>query len=55
MKFIKIYDNSRQEIVVFPLEEDNIIRAGYFTRTFPGATGLIYREQSKDLVWYVKI
>lgn len=50
MTYIQIYDNSREEIVSYRLSEENHIGYARFSRTFPGATGLIYRGEGGRLV-----
>ena len=49
MTYIRIYDNSREEIVSYPLIEESHIGYAQFSRTFPGATGLIYRGEGGGL------
>ena len=50
MTYIQIYDNSREEIVLYPLTEESHIGYAQLSRAFPGATGLIYRGEGGRLV-----
>lgn len=56
MKYVRIYDNKKKDEVRVVLESDNIIRAHYFNRSFPGATGIIYKDNNlKAFITYIII
>ena len=54
MNYVRIYDNKTKQITRLLLKQDNIIRKDYFVGTFPGATGILYKdEQLNEFVSYV--
>ncbi|CAF3444642.1 unnamed protein product [Rotaria socialis] len=51
MNYIRIYDNETKQTTRLLLKQDNIIRKDYFVKTFPGATGILFKdEQSNEFV-----
>ncbi|CAF2107710.1 unnamed protein product [Rotaria magnacalcarata] len=54
MNYVDIYDNSKKAIVQLVISPDNVVPSNYFVATFPGATGLIYKNSdSNKFVSYV--
>jgi hypothetical protein len=52
MQFVKIYDKIRKRTVRLVVDSDQTILRDYFVRTFPGASGIIYKD--KDVNEYIR-
>ncbi|CAF3366434.1 unnamed protein product [Rotaria socialis] len=48
MNYVDIYDNSKKAIVQLVISPDNVVPSNYFVATFPGATGLIYKNSDSN-------
>ncbi|CAF3798298.1 unnamed protein product, partial [Rotaria magnacalcarata] len=48
MNYVDIYDNSKKAVVQLVISPDNVIPSNYFIATFPGATGLIYKNSDSN-------
>lgn len=55
MRFVRVFDRKTNEIIRLVVQSDNIIQDQYFTRTFPGATGIKYKEgDSNEFIRFVR-
>ncbi|CAF1533844.1 unnamed protein product [Rotaria sp. Silwood1] len=53
MTYVHIYDSKKKHDTYLFLKQDNIIQKDYFIGTFPGATGILYKNE--QLNGYVSI
>lgn len=44
MSYVQVYDTTKKSVCRLILEIDHTIRANYFKAAFPGATGLMYKD-----------
>jgi hypothetical protein len=50
MDFIQIYDNTQKTIVSLMIDSNKTLGRNYFIRSFPDATGLIYKDKNLNRI-----
>ena len=48
MNSISVFDEKKNRAVELIIREDNFIESAYFYRTFPGATGLLFKDATSN-------
>lgn len=50
MRYVKVEDRVKKAIIMLVVEDDNIITSNYLYSVFPGSIGLMFRDETSNVL-----